>query len=233
MPHLVTAAAICELALQRIGAFPPSDDAADTDEMARALVWLSMVMDEMTAVEKPWWCVPTSQTFSLVAGRAEYDLNTLISPRMQMIRRVFLVDGNRATPLPLIDRIAYELIDDKTDVGTLEKAYVTRDDSPILYTWRVPPTGTTLKLKVYGVGFSRDMTDKNGNVDHEYPSAWQLYMVNRLAMELGSGPIRNLPVSERDRIQTRLDATLIKLNARTNEENLDVPETIEPDNIGG
>jgi hypothetical protein len=234
MPHLVTAARICELALQRIGAFPPMDIAPDTEEMARTLEWFSVILDELTAVEKPWWCVPTSQTFSLVAGRSEYDLNTLISPRMQMIRRVYRVEGPLSTQdreVTLIDRLAYEAIEDKTTVGTVDQVYVTRSDRPLLRTWRVPAAGVTDKIKVYGVGFSEDMTDKNGNLDHGYPAAWQLYMITRLAHEIGSGPVRNLPGTERDRMIARMDATLIKLHARSNAENLDVPDLVNSDSL--
>jgi hypothetical protein len=211
MTAFLSARQICEAALRKVGAFPTSDTAAEPEHMKEAMRWLALRLDHIAGSRRREWLISPTLTVPLnIANQKTYEISTQVGaawPRQgfEHVIVAFVEDqyGNR-WPVEVVDREKFEDVCKTAESG--EPAWIyfdrltNRDLSPEVSVWPVP-TVTTYLLKIImqmnapdimPSGVSGD--DIDGALAHGLRRTWQLWAVFQLAADLGSGPIRHLPV---------------------------------------
>ncbi len=211
MPNIKTAKNIAEDALSTIGAFPASQSSADTGEVKKALNWLEMLINHESGIRPlaGFW-----QVFDIPveAGVGDYDMSDYAEERgVCHVFSATLVDINGSTdPLDFM----YEndaVYEDLKETGRPTRATVTKDKDMVLKVYPTPTqaqedAGLIIRVRVQTY---HDSIDKNGIADEDIrlrPS-WYLWLIKKLAYEIGSGPVRRLSESE----LRRLDNDAMKL----------------------
>ena len=205
MSHDLSARELCELALNKIGAFPTYDTAADPEELDKALVWLDMRMALLAAKTTIFWLIPSTLSFAITAGTQTYNLKDILADTfpadgIQFPKSVHIEDsGGNRDPLVMISRRAFERLPDPDQTGTPEFVHIDRLGVPTLRTWPTLGTGATgftikLVVQTYAKDFVGD--DAKGDKASGLRAAWGNWAVFDLSYALGDGPVRRLPVSE-------------------------------------
>src|SRR5690242_15736766 len=113
MPHassgssLYTAKEIAELALGKIGAFSIHDDAADADDLKRALYHFDLMITHYAAKRPRFVLRKGELSITLVEDDAAYnlreELNTALPAGVQFVVEAMLEDGNgQRRPLRIV-----------------------------------------------------------------------------------------------------------------------------------
>lgn len=232
MPNIKTAKDIAEGALKTIGAFPSSQTSADDGELRDTMVWLEMLLNYQSGIRPlaGFW-----QVFDipLEGGVGDYDMSDYASDRgVSHIFSAFLVDQNGDTdPIEFM----YEntaLAEDLSETGRPCRATITRDKDMVLKVYPEPTQlhedqGYVIRVRVQTY---HDKIDKTGIGDEDIrlrPS-WYLWLVKRLAYEIGGGPIRRLTEGELRRLEKDAMKLEKQLCARDGKENGPQPPVTEP-----
>lgn len=222
---VMTAAAIVEKGLRKIGNTSPFDVSPEPEEFDEGLEQLDMLMAHLVATEILWFFVPVTQSFTLTVGTQSYALNDYLTTNLQVVREAWIQDSNgNRNPLELIRRSQFDTENDTTDTGTRpDRLYITRTADPTAYV--LPPSFTETGLKIFlrGQSYSNDLTLENGITEHGLEKAWELMLVYKLAYELGSGPITTLPKQERDEIRSVGNEYMLALQTMVGRENVRIP----------
>lgn len=205
---LLSARGICELALQKVGAYSVNDEGADHVEMVRSLDWLDLIIAEIAGTDQCVWLVPATISFTWPASTrsdsladlagAAYPPTGILYPKSARLRDS---NGVLLSELTMLTRQQYENMQDKDDEGQPDSIYIDRlaDDAEVSASiYRVPGTDPvyTVDLVVQAYAASVRGTqgdeDQAGNVRHGFSQEWQRFIVNRLAADIGDGPVRRL-----------------------------------------
>ncbi|WP_341702623.1 hypothetical protein [Ferrovibrio sp.] len=241
MSYLFTAKQICEQALRKIGAYSVNDSAADPVELAIAMNWLDLIMAEFSGTTQVFWLVNNAVNLTLTTAVGSYTLPAALGADapangIQFINSATLVDENGdRTPLTIFDYQTYNQVTNKQDAGDPTGVYIERLNSPVLYTY---PTATfdtglgesriiELNIQSFANSVAADRAttriQSEGSLQHGLRASWQRWAINRLARDLGDGPIRNLPSGRLDRLNDQAMLSEKKLLAFENRETFDAP----------
>lgn len=204
---LLSAAEACERALRKVRAFAINDDAADPVEMEETLSWFDMIISHLTGTRRCYWLTPGTVTFDWPDGEssvvlademgADYPPTGILFPI-----RAWLVDqetGERQREIELCRRAKYEELSISPSAGSPEVLYIDRlVENQMAYVNPVPDNADNLwSIALEFQTYSRSVVgeqggEQSGNVPHGFDQTWQLYLVTRLAAEIGDGPVLQL-----------------------------------------
>jgi hypothetical protein len=222
---------VCELALQKIGAFSINDAAASAEELERARSWLDMVVGHMCAQRRRWWLVENTGTVTLAAGINSYVLPTALGVAADSIEFVIgawrvQVDGPERVPFDLMRRQEWEATTRLTS-GPPNQGYIDRATTPTLYVNPVP-SDLSYNLDVVWQSFSPDLVSTSAATPlPKIRRAWNFALVHALAAEIGDGPIRKLPADEVKGMRDTAKRLLADLDAYEDQEHADEPRRTE------
>lgn len=206
---LLSAAEVCERALRKVGAFSINDEAADPDELDEALRWLDMIVAEITGTRRCYWLTPATVTFDWPAAEesvvladqmgADYPPTGILFPVRAW--SVNVTSGLREAEIELCRRKTYEAKSDLTTAGSPEILFIDRlVENQRAYVWPVPSTDDLYQIALEFQTYSRSVLgeqggEQAGDVPTGFDQTWQLWMVTRLAAEIGDGPVKRLESS--------------------------------------
>ena len=204
-----SAAEICEMALRKVGAFAINDEAADQDELDETLKWLDLILAEVTGTRRCYWLTPATVTFDWPAAEnsvvladqmgADYPPTGIMFPV-----RAWLVDtatGLRQNELELCRRKTYEQKSNQATPGSPQILYVDRlVEDQLAYIWPVPSTDDLFQVALEFQAYNQSAIGTQGgaqagDVPIGIQKEWQLFIVTRLAAEIGDGPVKRLEQS--------------------------------------
>lgn len=237
---LLSARGLCELVLQRIGAYAVNDEGADPIEMNRTLQWMDLTIAEIAGTDQCLWLVPETLSFEWPAATRTDTLENLLDTALPptgvlFVKQASLLDSNgiRMGNLPLVARDVYEKISNKDDAGRPEKLFIDRlasDFNASIY--RVPDATQTytieLVVQTYAASVmgNQGQTDQSGDVRHGFSQEWQRFIVNRVGADVGSGPVRRLDLNEIKDMRDEAIASFARLQAYSNRQKQNtVPRT--------
>jgi hypothetical protein len=91
--------------------------------------------------------------------------------------------------LTIIRKNEYDV---SSGIGNPKSVYITSGARPYLYPTPIPnEVGFSIQLR--GQRFPKNILSEEGKITHDFPQAWQLYLVLRLAYMIGNGPVVRLP----------------------------------------
>ena len=231
MPTYQTAKQVAENALSTIGAFPASQSQADAGELSKALMWLEMILNSQAGVR------PMAGFFRIVDIPVTADIGDYLlsdyddAAGTQHVFSASLV-GTSGEPQPL--ELMYEneaALEDLSDTGTPTRAVITKDAKPRMKLYPEPTqsnqdAGQVIRIRIQTY---HDPIDPTGTADADLllrPS-WYLWIVKRLAYEIGSGPVRKIGSGEIDRLEKAADKLEKELLARDGKNNVSGPPVTE------
>lgn len=231
--ELLSARGLGEKSLEKIGAFVVNDEAADPVELDRAIEWLDLIVAEIAGTNRAHWLIPTTVRFEWpdeIATDSLSDLMGALYPAEGVLFPIaaWLVDpatGIRRTQLKLVRRQDYE---DHTDLalpGQPEQLYVDRQTPDLKASlYPVPALAAGWQIDFMFQKYARSMLGQlsgaaqAGELPHGFSQEWQLYLITRLAAEIGDGPVRRLPMSEVGAFRTVAGSLLGRLETYSNRE---------------
>lgn len=226
MSLTLTAAQICERILQQIGAYSTADRAADPVEMDRVLGLLDLIVAEVAGTEACYWLRPSTIPAALTADTASYNFASLLGSNkptdgILWVVNAYLTDGNgNDEPLTIITRDEYEELTRKASGGAPECIFIdrlAREANQKLYVYPVPAV-STYSLKLVVQTHAPNLTASKGAVSHDFWPSWQRYLIQRGAYDAGGGPVRRMPIQEREQIKRDYMTAFNALQAKANRE---------------
>lgn len=225
---------VVELALSRISVFAPGDVAVDEAQLSRGLLVLKSLLRHLAATNPNlWFFTPESQYIDLTEGDGAYNLNDELTVPLQLVERVFAVNSSgREEEVTLIRKSTFDTLrgDYLNQENLPEYCFVEKKEEPILHLLPAPGTGIT-RLRIEGQKFAPDVTDENGQIETGYPSAWELWLSEELAVRLGSGHILKLPKNELDDLKRDAAGLKEALETYANRENVRRPRFTRMDQL--
>ena len=209
-----------------------NDTAADPVEMERALYWMDMAVAEVVETNRCWWLLPVTIVKALTADTVNYDLSDFLgtsNPSDGILFPVsaFLRDSSsHDEPIDIIRREEYEAVPKKTESGRTTKIFIDRltDDQNLYVHPQVTDATYSLGLIVQVYSPSVLAGAKiDGNLAHGFSAGWQRFLVNATAAEIGSGPVRRLPLAEVTDIRAQAAVSLANLFGYANREKVSEP----------
>lgn len=225
MSQVFTAKQICERALRAIGSFPVTESAPDGEAMREAMTWLDLLMAEIAGTGTLFFLHTATLSVAITNGTSSYNLNNALGTDLpvdsvQFPLRAWLEDaaGNRS-PVEIDTRDKFEDVTRRDTGGTPCRIYIDRlaSPTPTLEIYPTPastdPSVWTIKIEVQT--YAPNVAPQGvtgvlqGTVLHKFRQAWQRYLILRLSIDTGSGPV--LKCSEERLRNWRLEA----VNAKT------------------
>jgi len=206
--------------------------APDPGELKKTLNWLEMLINFESGIRPlaGFWQI---LEIPLEAGIGDYNLADYAKERGVLhVFSAFLVDFS-GEPDPL--DFMYEstsMIENLNDTGRPNRATVTKDKDMVLKVYPTPTqveqdAGLILRIRVQTY---HEKIDEDGIADEDIRlrPTWYLWLVKRLAYEIGCGPVRRLSEGELKRLED--DATKFEnaLLARDGKEKGSTPPVTEP-----
>lgn len=239
MSRVLTANDICARALRAIGAFPVTDSAPDGEQLREAMYWLDLLMAETVGVGQMFSRYTDTLDLPITNGTGSYDFFTslgseLPTDRIQYIENAWCEDGNgNRWPIEVTTREKFEDVSRSDESGRPVWLHIDRTASPTLRIFPTPATTDTTEytLKLVCQMYAPNVapagvtgTQPSGSVLHDLGQAWQRWLVLRLSLDLGSGPITKLPESSLARFERMAAQAEQALEASENREH----ETSDP-----
>ncbi len=224
---------ICERALRKIGAYSIRDTGARTDEMDEARHWLDLVVGHVASMKRTWWLVPGTARLTLTAGTTAYGLRTLLpgAPAVQHVVALHTVDlttGQR-DPLLIARRQEWEDRDGTLGPDDAVMAWIDRTRDPVLNLYPAPPSPVRQAIDVTFQAFAPDQTIGTFTQKIQMVrDGWNLFLITRLAAEIGNGPVRKLPQDEVRELQMSAMRLYDDLAAYDDHEQADEPRIATP-----
>lgn len=205
MSQVFTAKQICERSLRAIGAFPITDSSADGEQMREAMTYLDLLMAEIAGTGTLFFLHTATLDVAIVNGTQSYNLNNALGTdlpvdRVQFPLLAWLEDaaGNRS-PIEIVTRAKFEDVTRGDTSGKPYWIYIDRLASPTP-TLEIYPTPATTDATVYTIKIEVQTYAPNvaphgvtgvlqTGVLHNFRQAWQRYLILRLNVDLGMGPI--------------------------------------------
>ena len=193
MGRLFNAGQVALAAIRRTQAIAPFEASADAYKTGIALNNLDTLLSFMNGTEGLETQKVRAQSLALTTSTS-YNLDALLEDDLQFVSSVILYDETtgKETPIEMITEKQYDEITDKTTTGEPDGVYITKDDSPTLYTYPTPTAASLYSLRISGYKYSAEVAG-NAAGSHDLNSAWQLFLEYRLAAMIGDGPLMRAP----------------------------------------
>lgn len=237
MSRLLPVAKIAEAALQRIGAFTISMVAPDPDELSRTIFWMDLIVAELVGTGRAHWLIPATVTKTLTATTASYNLANFLGTDYPTDGILFPVQAyirdssGQDALIDIISRADYEALSDKAEAGEPTRIYIDRQNNQQqLYVHPVPADATTslrLVFQKYAPDMNAGTPDGAGNIAHGFSAEWQRWLILQTAADIGSGPVRVIPLAESDRIKLEAQTAKEALFTSSNREIVTSPPVTE------
>lgn len=201
MSRILTVRQLLEKTLRLIGAFPITEDQADTEELNEAQDWLELVLSLTAGTKRMMHLVPETIDIPMLANIDAYPLSAVgIGDGIQFPIHAVIVnsDGGDPEPVEIMTRRQFDELD-ITKTGHPYAVHIDRIEPNL--TMRVHPKpvvdGKSIRLTVqkYPKQVSFD-NNRSKQVNHEWPASWQIWMIYSVASHIGNGPVRKLPASD-------------------------------------
>lgn len=219
MSVVLNARRICETALQNIGAFSVNDEAAAQEDMEVALTRFDLLMAEVAGVRSRRWLVQANKVVTLsVTPQTEYTLEGVLDLNGVQFPQLAILDlGNdNRQEIPIVDRNTFDAITNPTQTGDPSLVFIDRLPTPTMQVWPNPTVaGRTLTITFaeFAKDFDSTINAGGGNIGTELRPAWQRFMINQLAADLGAGPVRRLEIRERQYYSSEAELARLRLEA--------------------
>ena len=240
MSALLTSKQVCERALRMIGAYPLADSAARPEELNEALFWLDLQVAHLSGATRCFWLVPATISISLTGGTQSYALPTVLGANypgddIQFPIKAMLDDGSNREPLEIVTREKFEAFGDPDESGDPKYIWIDRlvpsTSSPTLKTFPILGTGVTgYSIKLVVQTFGEQIAPVGvtagagiGNYAHGLKASWQLWCVNELAANIGSGAVRALASTRVTEYRKEAARKLLELTAFENRQHETTP----------
>lgn len=205
MSTLLNAKGICERALRLIGAYSLVDSQADAEEVAEALIWLDLILAELSGIERVYWLVPATLTMPLSASTASYDvLNTIAAP-IPVNGIEFPIDawredvaGNRS-PIRMMTHREFNETAGSPASGLPDVIHIDRLHKPTMRVYPTPGPDLGVNeafIKLVVQTYAGDFAVGNGVKATGMRAAWQKWAIYELASNIGAGPVRRVSAGE-------------------------------------
>lgn len=233
MSRLFTANEICAQALRAIGKFPVSESAPDGESLRTAMFWLDLILAYVSGTHELLFQAPETLTFDLVAGQSEYPLANTLSANyptdgIQFTKGVWLQDaGGNRYDIEIVGRKNWQDKSKPSETGVPCEVYIDRLTSPTLYTYPTLPDDETATYTLYldVQTFSPDVspggvsgTQPSGSIKTEFRPAWQYWLIFKLAIALGIGPVTKVSPQTLKELKEEERVSFAKLEAFENRE---------------
>lgn len=208
MSLILTAAGICEQALRQIGHTPITETAPDGEALRVALQRLDLLLAEAAAVTRIFWLMPATLTLTLEPGVSVYPLASKLGSQLPPddiqfpVAAYLLRPNDRREPITIAQLDTWQHRTQDAREGVPEILYINRLPSATLYTYPTLPAAETetyriaLDVQTYAPNVSPGGVSGNrplGTGETKVRQGWQRWLVYRLSMEIGSGPVAMLP----------------------------------------
>lgn len=235
----LSCSSLCERALRKVGAFAIYDDSPDTDEMAETLSWLDLIVKEVTGNQLCYWLRPKTVEFDWPLNERHVVLADQMGAEYPSLGIQFPVGawlvnkdtGCREGKLELCRRERYEDWRQHHAVGRPEILYIDRlVQNEGAYIWRMPniastvdPTTSIWRIALEFQTYTRSVLGEQGgnqagDVWHGFSTEWELFLITRLAAEIGDGPVQMLDSGRIRGWREYSEVLLNKLTAYANKE---------------
>ena len=230
----LTVRAICEGALELIGAYSVHQTGADANELRRAADWLDDMLKHTHGRQRNLWLVRQG-TITLTANAQSYNLISALGtdapPDGFLIPiSAYYRDGSNDAPIDIIRMLEYDNIERKDDVGDIEVIAIDRLlPTPTLYVHRVPEVVTGKSIKLRFATFNPDPTGKALEDRRTgLPATWSLWAKYCLASIIGDGPVRKIRDDEVKGFKERAEELYGQLVSFDDQEHANEPRRTEP-----
>lgn len=243
MSKVFTASQICGTSLRMIGQWPITESAPDGEHLREAMTWLDLIMAETAGVDRIWSLVTATLPIILTNGTQKYNLQNSLGANLPIDQVQFPVGawledqaGNR-TPLDIDTLDQFEDVDKMAQTGMPCRLHIDRLPTPTMRVFPTPdvadPNTYTVQLSVQtyapnvapaGVTGLQPLTSILTN----FRQAWQRWLVYRLAIDIGSGPVQKLPETTLAPWRAEAAASKLRLLSFENREHETSPPVCEP-----
>lgn len=243
MSFLPTAKTVCERALRKIGAFSINDTAARQEDLLEALYWLDAILAQVSAINRAYWLIQPTVSFSLDNDTASVDLLDALGEDapddgIQFPIKAWIEDedGNRQ-PLDLVAQQDIENEVDQDQTGVPTKAYIDRLNRPTMRFFpKLPTTNTTdYTVVIMYQSFSPQIAPETvtafsgaGNRMTSLREAWTRWAIFQLSADIGDGPVRTLPSTRIQAWREEANSALEALVAYENRAHTSTDPVVEP-----
>ncbi len=166
-----------------------------------ALKWLDLNVKHLVAKERIFWMVEERVQVPLIADKQQYDLSTDTTAASRPangfafpIDAVLAKGTSNRTPLDIVYKSTYDRLDRQDTAGAPECVTFDRTGKGLMWIYPVPgETGTyTIELRVQQYS-PRFQVCAQAEADFPLGIAWEKWAIKATAMEIGDGPVRQLP----------------------------------------
>lgn len=202
---------LCGRALRMVGEFPTDQTAPDGEQLREALFWLDLIMASNAGLREVFHLQPATVAITLVPGQKDYSLSASMAgffPRDGFsfpTHCEMLWPGQHAIPIPIVSKKRFSEIGRPDEIGVPRMIYIDRlPTDQRLLTW---PTLSATETQVYKLmlDFQKSSPDLSpSGVSGARPNdttitglrtAWQQWVIMKLAIALGSGAINKQQAS--------------------------------------
>lgn len=217
MSRTFSSAEVVQLAAWKAQVVGPAKS-LDQQRLNIGLRFLDMLVAEITGTSNHSWEAAGPQSIPLVADQASYAFS-LLGTSLQFFHKVWVrTSTGEDVPLDMLNQRQWADIGNKSQTGVPHSVWIDHGTS-LIYPHPIIGTSDTHTLYIDGYGVAPDLTKTNGTVPHGLPDAWQRYLVTRLALDIGDGPLIKAPVGERDRWMGEARSLYKQLNGYNNRRN--------------
>jgi hypothetical protein len=233
MPNYLTAKALAEEALKEIGSFSPSMEQADIGELRVALSRLEMILNSKIGHNQTagYW---RTIDIDIAASDNDYKISSYANTDgVQYVFSANRIDSNGSVfPLEMLTQREWDE-KNKTETGSVEAIFITRDNDGYVHTYPKPPAGITTgdtKIQLRVQTFAPKI-DHKGIADNDMfiRPTWYWWAVTKLAYAIGRGAVRRLPDGELRRLKDDYMQEEKDLMAGDNHDMTGIPYTTEPE----
>lgn len=239
MSRTLDANEICSRSLRMVGEHPTSETAPAGEQLREAMFWLDLLMATNAGVREVFHLQPRTATLTLVPGQKDYSLQTIMGSAFPADGFSFPTDANlrwpggNVLPLPIVKKQQYSAIGRPDDTGVPRLLYLDRlPTASRLLTWPTLPATETQTYQIL-LDFQQSSPDlspagvsgarPNGTVVTGLRNAWQEWIILKLAIRLGSGPINKQPITQISLWEKQAAEIKVELDAFENRQHETTP----------
>lgn len=219
MAKLFNAREICVLSLRKIGAVAQQDASTPAGGLIDiALQHLDLILAEKSGTTRLWFLSPQELTFNYAKDSESVDMSSLVGAnnRLDMVRAAYNDDTD--DEITLLTRDQFNIIKNggALDFASGRTLYIGPDGDDTYTAYLRPVPTEDITIRVTGTKLAPSValaTGTSSTAAHGFETAWQRWMVNALAADIGDGPIARLPEQRLDRWVAIADAAWVKLNS--------------------
>lgn len=206
------------MALRKCGVVAKDETSAPDGILLVALQHLDILLSETAGTTRLWFLSPQALTFTYAAASASVDISSLLGAnnRLDMLRAAY--DDDTDDEITLLRRAEFDSIKNggALPYGSSRTLFVAPDGDDTYTAYLRPIPTTALTIRVTGTKLSPSTSLASGsstNMAHGFETAWQRWMVNMLASEIGDGPVARLPEERLNRWVALARESWVALNS--------------------